>query len=679
MKPIFNFCLCVFLCFSVFQTLMAQDWKTCTGYAQKDYGPYRVYNNKWGTSEPVCMWSNSQHNWGATSNLADGKGNVKAYAEIFRGCHYENCTNDPDLPVRLGDLTSLTGRWAHKPVTSGRFLGLWDIYSWETPEKVGKGKGHWCFMIFQNIYDRTGWCGSQADWGTNRNYRGRFYASGQYWNVVHANAGDGGFGNTGPTTVFYAEKYSNDMTIDINDIIKLCISKGWANENWYLGGIETGWEIIEGGTFETTYYDVQIGASKIPVPVTDVIVTPSKATLEVGKVLELNRTIVPLNATNKSLIWTSSDTLVATVNSVGAVKGVSPGEATITVTTVDGNKTATCSVTVEPFQPKTLVKLKFNEGTGSTISNEGALGGKFTKTAIPLWSNNCPVLASGNSSAVDFGVSAGNYVIESDNLMPGLAGLNAFTITGWVNCKSSVAGSGGNRIISWIKEGGQGVDLVYSSNGSLTLGVNQWPDASPATSSAGKITTSATANASNWVFFAVTYNGEKVSYFFGNTTSNAVPDKTMAYNRGEVGSNIGKLAIGHFNSDSQRQTRVDRVFRGLMDEIAIHNYALSLDEIVKIQDKGSKPTGVFNRNGFGSTNGPVIFRQTNDFIQVDLENAGQNCEIAIIDMAGKLVKKRLVDSSCSKIDLNDLKSGVYLVKSSANKLLQINKIVVAPN
>ena len=111
-----------------------------------------------------------------------------------------------------------------------------------------------------------------------------------------------------------------------------------------------------------------------------------------------------------------------------------------------------------------------------------------------------------------------------------LKNLNAFTLTGWLNCKSNVAGQGGNRIISWINNGGEGVDLVYQSNGSLRLGVDGWPDFSPAFSSANKVLTNAAAPASNWVFFAVTYqsNGQ-VQFYFGNNTTDATLDVTKTY------------------------------------------------------------------------------------------------------------------------------------------------------
>lgn len=69
-------------------------------------------------------------------------------------------------------------------------------------------------------------------------------------------------------------------------------------------------------------------------------------TLEVGATETLTATVLPENAADKSVQFSSSDTAIATVTPVqGKVTGVAKGTATITATTVNG-KTATCEVTV---------------------------------------------------------------------------------------------------------------------------------------------------------------------------------------------------------------------------------------------------------------------------------------------------------------------------------------------
>ena len=65
-----------------------------------------------------------------------------------------------------------------------------------------------------------------------------------------------------------------------------------------------------------------------------------------GETASLTATVAPANASDKSVSWTSSAKEVATVDSEGKVTALKAGEATITVTTKDGGKTASCKVTV---------------------------------------------------------------------------------------------------------------------------------------------------------------------------------------------------------------------------------------------------------------------------------------------------------------------------------------------
>lgn len=82
------------------------------------------------------------------------------------------------------------------------------------------------------------------------------------------------------------------------------------------------------------------------VSVTGVSLNKTSLSLVEGGSETLTATVSPDNATNKAVSWKSSDSGVATVDGSGKVTAVKAGSATITVTTTDGGKTATCSVTV---------------------------------------------------------------------------------------------------------------------------------------------------------------------------------------------------------------------------------------------------------------------------------------------------------------------------------------------
>ncbi len=72
----------------------------------------------------------------------------------------------------------------------------------------------------------------------------------------------------------------------------------------------------------------------------------SKASVRVGKTVKVKATVKPATARKKKITYESSDETIATVDASGNIKGISPGNATITATSVDGGRTAKCKVTV---------------------------------------------------------------------------------------------------------------------------------------------------------------------------------------------------------------------------------------------------------------------------------------------------------------------------------------------
>ena len=83
------------------------------------------------------------------------------------------------------------------------------------------------------------------------------------------------------------------------------------------------------------------------VGVTDVTLDKTELTLTEGETETLTATVRPDNADNRKVAWSSDKTDVATVDGSGRVTAVKAGEAVVTVTTEDGGKTATCKVTVK--------------------------------------------------------------------------------------------------------------------------------------------------------------------------------------------------------------------------------------------------------------------------------------------------------------------------------------------
>lgn len=93
------------------------------------------------------------------------------------------------------------------------------------------------------------------------------------------------------------------------------------------------------------------------IKVTELKINTSKIELEEGTSFKLNVIVLPNEATNKEVKWTSSNEAVATVTDEGLVQAIGAGNATITVESIDGDKTASCKVTVNKKEISTLIKL----------------------------------------------------------------------------------------------------------------------------------------------------------------------------------------------------------------------------------------------------------------------------------------------------------------------------------
>ena len=155
------------------------------------------------------------------------------------------------------------------------------------------------------------------------------------------------------------------------------------------------------------------------VPVTGISLNSAAKMINVGESFPLSATITPSDATNKEIVWSSSDSSVATVSDKGLVKGVKDGTATITATT-DNGKNATFVATIKT--PVSSVSLdrsivymlpenpKEDEGTYkralvATVSPSNATNKEVT------WSSSNPAVATVDSNGIVYAKKAGTTTI----------------------------------------------------------------------------------------------------------------------------------------------------------------------------------------------------------------------------------------------------------------------------
>lgn len=128
------------------------------------------------------------------------------------------------------------------------------------------------------------------------------------------------------------------------------------------------------------------------IPVEGISLDKSAAAITGAGTEQLTADVLPSNATNKAVSWSSSDERVATVDAAGKVTSVGKGVATITATTADGGKTTTCEVTVS--NPVTKVEiddssllLRKGESKTLTATYAGALAGPVDRVGTSISSD----------------------------------------------------------------------------------------------------------------------------------------------------------------------------------------------------------------------------------------------------------------------------------------------------
>ena len=126
-------------------------------------------------------------------------------------------------------------------------------------------------------------------------------------------------------------------------------------------------------TYAIAFTDTQLA--------TNITLTPDSAILtKKGETVQLIATVTPENTLDKKVIWSSSDSSVATVDANGLVTAVSNGTVIITVTTEEGGKTATTKVTVNIPSDSDSKNIDDNVGNNNNNS-DGKSNGKTNANA----------------------------------------------------------------------------------------------------------------------------------------------------------------------------------------------------------------------------------------------------------------------------------------------------------
>lgn len=176
----------------------------------------------------------------------------------------------------------------------------------------------------------------------------------------------------------------------------------------YYTGSQPQWNSIRVDSNNENLTGANIHFNYVPaISVTGVSLNKTMLSLTTGGVAVLTATVVPADASNKDVVWISSKPSVASVDESGKITAVGTGETTVTATTAEGNKTASCTVTVTKRTGVSVIvqSVRLNKGTLSLTEGETII---LTPTIMPgdatnknvTWISSDPSVATVTKGAI---------------------------------------------------------------------------------------------------------------------------------------------------------------------------------------------------------------------------------------------------------------------------------------
>ena len=339
--------------------------------------------------------------------------------------------------------TNRTITWS----TSNSSVVTVDIYGRITGVNIGtatitasavNGRAAYCTVTVTNVDDYGNgfddayfWWTLTAGYNNSRNGRIDFNGDWDYFRITAPTTGTYTFYTTGNTdTVGYLYNSSrvqiayNDDYTDRNFRMTYSLT---ANQVYYLA--------VRGFGSGTGDYNLNITVptGSTTVDPTGITLNRTSTVISKGRTETLTATVLPSNATNKTVTWTTSNSSVASVNTSGTITGVNTGTATITARTTNGY-TAYCTVTVTASDD---YGNRFEDAYGWAISSSGTsvLNGSIEYNGdwdyfwfTPSSSGNYTIYTTGNTDTMGYLYDSSYRQIAYNDDTAGSANRN-FTIT----------------------------------------------------------------------------------------------------------------------------------------------------------------------------------------------------------------------------------------------------------
>ncbi|MFJ7021557.1 cellulose binding domain-containing protein [Streptomyces sp. NPDC101117] len=194
-------------------------------------GRYVVQNNRWGTSAAQCVTATDT---GFRVTQADGSvptnGAPKSYPSVFNGCHYTNCSPGTNLPAQVNTISSAPSSISYGYVSNAVYNASYDIWLDPTPRTDGVNRTE--IMIWFNRVGPIQPIGSPV---------GTASVGGRSWEVWTGSNG------SNDVISFVAPSAIGGWSFDVMDFVDQTVTRGLAQNNWYLTSVQAGFEPWQNG------------------------------------------------------------------------------------------------------------------------------------------------------------------------------------------------------------------------------------------------------------------------------------------------------------------------------------------------------------------------------------------------------------------------------------------------
>ena len=194
-------------------------------------GRYVVQNNRWGTSAAQCITATDS---GFRITQADGSvptnGAPKSYPSVYNGCHYTNCSPGTNLPAQLSTVSTAPSSISYGYVNDAVYDAAYDIWLDPTPRTDGVNRTE--IMIWFNRVGSVQPIGSPV---------GNTSVGGRDWQVWSGNNG------SNDVLSFVAPSAISSWSFDVMDFARQAVSRGLAQNSWYLTSVQAGFEPWQNG------------------------------------------------------------------------------------------------------------------------------------------------------------------------------------------------------------------------------------------------------------------------------------------------------------------------------------------------------------------------------------------------------------------------------------------------